>query len=355
MFDITSQKEAQQAIKANEGSYRELFNTVKQAIYIQDKRGRFLDINDGAVKMYGYQKEYFVGKTPLILSAPNMNNMENLAKMTERAFAGEPQEFEFWGQRSNGQVFPKIVNLNKGTYFGQDVLIAVAQDITERKQAEKILERQLMELTTLHATSMAGTQSNTEDEIIEQTIQITASIFTEICGVLLLNEKRNMLIPHPSCIGPKTENWRIGYPITDGITGRAVMSGRAIRVGNISSDPQYIEVASGIKSELCVPFWVQDHIIGVFDVESERENAFDEKDERLLNTIPTGLGTAIEKLRLYKAEQAQNQREAAILDFNADRILLSGSKSGLAIHSWTTREGNTFLIQEQFNSWKKIG
>ncbi len=314
MFDITSQKEAQQAIKANEGSYRELFNTVKQAIYIQDKEGRFLDINDGAVKMYGYQKEYFVGKTPLILSAPNMNNMENLAKMTERAFAGEPQEFEFWGQRSNGQVFPKIVNLNKGTYFGQDVLIAVAQDITERKQAEKILERQLMELTTLHATSMAGTQSNTEDEIIEQTIQITASIFTEICGVLLLNEKRNMLIPHPSCIGPKTENWRVGYPITDGITGRAVMSGRAIRVGNISSDPKYIEVASGIKSELCVPFWVQDHIIGVFDVESERENAFDEKDERLLNTIAAGLGTAIEKLRLYKAEQAQNQREAAILD-----------------------------------------
>lgn len=59
---------------------------------------------------------------------------------------------------------------------------------------------------------------------------------------------------------------------------------------------------------------MQNHIIGVFDVESKRENAFDDKDERLLNTIAAGLGTAIEKLRLYKAEQAQSQREAAILD-----------------------------------------
>ena len=89
---------------------------------------------------------------------------------------GEPQDFEFWGIRGNGQVFPKIVSLSKGTYFGQDVIIAVAQDITERKQAEEILDRQLKELTVLHSTSVAGTQSNSEDEIIEQVTRITASI-----------------------------------------------------------------------------------------------------------------------------------------------------------------------------------
>ncbi len=314
MFDISAQKEAQEAIKANEGSYRGLFNSVTQAIYIQDKDGHFLDVNNGAVKMYGYPQEFFIGKTPEVLSAPGKNDLNALKKMTERAFMGETQEFEFWGIRSNGQIFPKIVTLNKGTYFGQDVIIAVSQDITERKQAEEILERQLIELTILHAASIAGTQSATEDEIIEQTIKISASIFTEVCGVLLLNDKGDELIPHPSSIGPNVDNWQAGYDITEGITGRAVTSGRAVRVGNISNDPKYIEIAHGIKSELCVPFWVQDHIIGVFDIESKQENAFDEKDERLLNTIAAGLGTAIEKLRLFKAEQARGQREAAILD-----------------------------------------
>jgi PAS domain S-box-containing protein len=314
MLDITAQKEAQETIKVNEGSYRGLFNSVTQAIYIQDKEGRFLNVNDGVVKMYDYQREYFIGKTPEFLSAPGKNDLSNLIKLTERAFMGEPQEFEFWGIRRNGQVFPKIVNLNKGTYFGQDVIIAVAQDVTERKMAEEVLERQLKELTVLHATSVAGTQSSTEDEIIEKVTKITASIFQEVCGILLLNEHGDLLIPHFSCIGAVAENWQNSYPITKGVTGRAVTSGRTIRIGLTTEEPEYIKVLDGIQSELCVPFWVNNHIIGVFDVESKKQNAFDEKDERLLNTIAAGLGTAIEKLRLFKAEQAQSRREAAILN-----------------------------------------
>jgi PAS domain S-box-containing protein len=314
MLDITAQKEAQESIKANESSYRGLFNSVTQAIYIQDKDGRFLDVNAGAEKMYQYPREFFIGKKPDAISAPGKNDLNNLIKITKRAFMGEPQEFEFWGIRKNGQIFPKIVSLNKGTYFGQDVIIAVAQDITERKQAEEILDRQVKELTVLHATSVAGTQSNSQDEIIERVTQITASIFTEVCGILLLNDQGNILTPHSSCIGPNIKNWQNGYPITHGITGRAVTSGRAIRIGDVTKELEYIEITTGIKSELCVPFRVNDHIIGVFDVESKRENAFDEKDERLLNTIAGGLGTAIEKLRLFKTEQAQSQREAAILD-----------------------------------------
>ena len=42
--------------------------------------------------------------------------------------------------RSNGEVFPKDVRLFKGNYFGQDVVIAVAQDITERKHSEEEMQ-----------------------------------------------------------------------------------------------------------------------------------------------------------------------------------------------------------------------
>lgn len=314
LLDITAQKEAQEAIRNTEGSYRGLFNSVTQAIYIQDKEGRFLNVNDGAVKMYDYPREFFIGKSPDIISAPGKNDLDLLGKFIERAFAGEPQTFEFWGRRRNGQIFPKTVTLNKGTYFGQDVLIAVAEDITERKQAEAALERQLKELMVLNATSMAATQSNNEDELIERVTRITSSIFNEVCGVLLLDDKGEYLLPHYSNIGPVVDGWEQGFPITRGITGRSVQMARAIRVGNITNDPKYIQVAGGILSELCVPFYVNDSVIGVFDVESSRENAFDEKDERLLNTIAAGLGTAIQKMRLLDSEKIQRRREAAILE-----------------------------------------
>lgn len=197
----------------------------------------------------------------------------------------------------------KIITLNKGTYFGQDVIIAIAQDITVRKQAEILLERQLKELTILRATTMAGTQSNSENDIIEQVTRITASIYTDVCGILLLNEQGTMLTPHPSYVGADISKWKNGYPITGGITGRAVRTGTFICINDITQDPDYIEILSSIKSEICTPFRVNERIIGVFNVESKQINAFDEQDERLLNTIAGGLGTAIEKLRLTRAEQ----------------------------------------------------
>ncbi len=158
------------------------------------------------------------------------------------------------------------------------------------KQAEEILERQLRALTVLHAASLAGTQSNTEDEIIKRVTEITASIYTEVCGVLLLNDKGSILTPHASCIGPNIDSWQNGYPITEGITGRAVMTGRSVRSNDVTKDLDYLEIASGIRSELCVPFWVHNRILGVLDVESKQTNAFDEEDERLLNTIARRVG-----------------------------------------------------------------
>src|SRR5690606_10050683 len=135
-------KNHEEALLNSEISYRGLFNAMRDAIYVQDQDGRFLDVNDGVVQMYGYPREYFVGKTPEDLSAPGKNDLKKLLKMFQDAFNGEPQQFEFWGLRSNGDVFPKEVQLYKGAYFGSNVVFALAQDITVRKQSEEALQKQ---------------------------------------------------------------------------------------------------------------------------------------------------------------------------------------------------------------------
>ena len=136
----------------NENSYRELFNNVADAIYIQDEEGTFVDVNAGAVKMYGYPREILIGKSPLFVSAPGKNDLEQIAKMIKLAFDGEPQQFEFWGLHANGEIFPKEVRIVNGTYFGKKISIAMAHDITQRKQDEIALqesERRFRELIEL--------------------------------------------------------------------------------------------------------------------------------------------------------------------------------------------------------------
>jgi PAS domain S-box-containing protein len=126
-------------LHALEHSYRGLFDTVTEAIYVQDAEGRFLDVNRAVLAMYGYTREEMIGQTPAMLADPERVDVEATLAAVRKAYAGEPQRFEWWARRKNGERFAKEVTITRGTYFGQDVLIAVARETTEQKRAEERL------------------------------------------------------------------------------------------------------------------------------------------------------------------------------------------------------------------------
>jgi PAS domain S-box-containing protein len=144
--DITEKKLREKKLKEIEISYKDLFDSVSEAIYLHDKNGVFKDVNTGAVQMYGYNKEDFIGKTPAFLSAKGKNDLKIVNSYIKKAFNGETQIFTFWGRRKNGQVFPKEVILNRGLYRGKPVIIAAARDISERYENENKLKRYAEEL-----------------------------------------------------------------------------------------------------------------------------------------------------------------------------------------------------------------
>ncbi|MEN8223020.1 MAG: PAS domain S-box protein, partial [Acidobacteriota bacterium] len=150
--DISERKAAEKKLEESEESYRELFNKAIDSIYIQDMNGVFIDVNQGAVDKYGYPKEFFIGKTPEILSAPGMNDMDMVVECIQNALKGKPQQFEFWGIKKNGDIFPKIVRVSKGKFFGKDVIIAFSIDISERKKNEE--EKKILELQIQHSQKL---------------------------------------------------------------------------------------------------------------------------------------------------------------------------------------------------------
>jgi PAS domain S-box-containing protein/putative nucleotidyltransferase with HDIG domain len=314
--DISERKLAESALKDSEISYQGLFNRVSEAIYIQDREGHFLDVNEGAVKMYGYPREYLIGKTPADVSAPEKNDLKKIKEMFRKAFKDQPQQFEFWGKRSNGEIFPKDIRLYKGIYFGQDVVIALAQDITQRKLAEEALQRQLKELTVLHAVSMTATQVSSVDQLIEQVTRIIGNaVYVDDFGVALFDQASQVLRPHPSYHGETFEAMAT-IPLSEGIMGYVASSGEPYCTSDVRNDEHYLNTVPETLSELCVPIKVGKKLIGVINAESRQLNFFKEDDERLLNTIAGTLATAIEKLHLFDAEHVRRQeaetlREAA--------------------------------------------
>ncbi|HEX2080714.1 MAG TPA: PAS domain S-box protein [Longimicrobium sp.] len=137
--DITDRTQAEAALRASEESYRGLFDNLTELVYIQDLEGRFLNVNEAVVRAYGYEREELLGQTPAILMDPARVDMDDTMARFARAVAGEPQRFEWWGRRKDGSVFPKEIVLARSTYFGQDAVIAVGRDITDRVEAEQAL------------------------------------------------------------------------------------------------------------------------------------------------------------------------------------------------------------------------
>lgn len=134
--DITARKAAEKALRESEDSYRGLFHSVAEAIFILDEQGCFLDVNRGAESMYGYSQGEFLGCALERVEAPDQNDRMQLADHFRRALTGETHKLEFWGRRKNGQVFPCEASLNRGRHFGRDVIIVVARDVTEHKDLE---------------------------------------------------------------------------------------------------------------------------------------------------------------------------------------------------------------------------
>ncbi|MDX9712625.1 MAG: PAS domain S-box protein [Ignavibacteriaceae bacterium] len=147
--DITQKLKSEERLRLSESSYRSIIDSITESIYIQDENGVFVDVNEGAVAMYGYDKQTLIGKTPEFVSAPNRNDLAANRITVNKAFAGEKQQLEFWGKRKNGEEFLKDVRLYPGTYFNKKVVIAVASDITERKKSEKLLQESEEKYRTL--------------------------------------------------------------------------------------------------------------------------------------------------------------------------------------------------------------
>jgi PAS domain S-box-containing protein len=305
--DITERKQAEDLLRESEKSYRGLFNSVAEAIFIQDHDGRFLDVNEGAVKMYGHPRQAFIGKTLEFLSAQGKNNLDVVKKAIHRAFAGRPQEFEFWGWRKNGEIFPEDVRVYQGTYFGQDVVITLSVDITERKKAEQSLQRQLKELTILHKVTTNIIHATSTDELVQLvTHEVGETFYPDNFGFLFLDESQSALRPHPSYQGI-TENVPQTVPLDGCISGAVMLSGKPLRLGDVSQSSTYLMVTSGIRSELCIPIKIGERSIGVINAESRQPDFFTPEDERLLLTIAGQLAIAMEQIRLFEAEKRRRQ------------------------------------------------
>jgi len=122
---------AQVELFKSEETFRSIYNTSTEAIFIQNIDGIFIDVNQGAVNIFGYSKDEFIGKTFEFIGASGFNDYDEIREKIAEAYKGTPQIIKFFGLKKDGSVITKLISLSKGMYFGQKVVLAFSTDITE--------------------------------------------------------------------------------------------------------------------------------------------------------------------------------------------------------------------------------
>src|SRR5262252_4141485 len=93
----------------------------------------------------------------------------------------------------------------------------------------------------------------------------------------------------------------------EGITGTAAARREPVLVGDVRSDPRYLNSVDAVRTELAVPMTARGKLVGVIDLQSTRVNAWTEYDRALMRLIAARVGIAIDNARLYRRVQLQNR------------------------------------------------
>jgi PAS domain S-box-containing protein len=146
LHDITDRKQAETTLEQTEALFQTLLNLLPDAVVLidpNDAEGSWpiLECNEAACRMNGYTREELLGHSVDILNGTTGTQAERAAYIKQLREAGS-LKYETVHVRKGGAAFPVEVSTTLLEVGGQERVIGIDRDITERKDAEaKILQQ----------------------------------------------------------------------------------------------------------------------------------------------------------------------------------------------------------------------
>ncbi|MCF6178552.1 MAG: GAF domain-containing protein [Geopsychrobacter sp.] len=166
------------------------------------------------------------------------------------------------------------------------------------------------------------------DELLHRILQVSRDVFGfENAIIRLLDTEREVLLTAAS-YGYAADAVDYEIALGEGVMGTVAKTAEALIVGDLNTT-DYVRGISNARSELAVPMLVKERLIGVFNVESPRPDAFAASDIEPLMALAGQAAVAIENARLYSDLRKAAEDNRSLNQLNL-RILES---AGLGIYT----------------------
>ena len=271
--DVTERKQMEASLAQSEQRYRILYETMPSMNFTLDEQGNVLSVNQFGVEQLGFGEEELLGRPVVGLFHPDdqpgiVSGLQECLETPDQLHQWEKRKVRKDGSVVWVQEYVRAIADNEG--LGK--LLVTCYDITERKQAEEKIRRQVNFLTSLKDI----------DRVIISSFDLRLSLRNLVAQAVALLEAdaADILLPNPvmhtleygAGIGfytgtVQTSSVRFG----ESYAGRAAVERRIVQVPDLRLDPDTLFKHGFLKDEQFVSYYgvpliVKGKVIGVMEV-----------------------------------------------------------------------------------------
>ena len=283
-----------------------VLDTMGALVVLLDTAGRIVYCNPACERVTGHTLTEVKGQDLWELLLIPEEREEVRSVLNELLQTASPNQHEnYWRGKDGSLHLISWSNTVHREANGQaKYVIGIGIEITAFRQAQENLEDLNSRIILLHETAHRLEEVEREEEVYRLTIHAAEEILGfPVCTLDILEGDK--FIPKATSTGLPPGASRAMSLSEQTLETKTYRAGRTYVLGRTDEDPSAQPTRPEFRSVISAPIGK----FGVFQVVSERENAFSQQDVRLLELLLGHTTQAIERLRLQ-----QQLREQALLD-----------------------------------------
>jgi sigma-B regulation protein RsbU (phosphoserine phosphatase) len=241
----------------------------------------------------------------LILNKPE--DLKKYEDRIDRRFGFEKRSSVSVPLLRGGEVIGALEAINKedGNFTGGDVemLTDLAEQVAiavDNSRLYERVQREVREKELLYEVGKRISSSLDLEEVLDLILDCLGEVVAFDAGGIYVVDPDMHEIASLAITGydPGMED-RVQLKFGDGIVGWVTKNGEPALVDDVSKDSRYISARDSTSSEIVVPLFADDKIIGVVNLESDEPGAFSRDDLELIKAFGSQAAVSLERAKLH--------------------------------------------------------
>ena len=139
--DVSEQKRIEQRLLKSEKGYRDLFNSITDLIYTQDFDGRFITVNRGMCKVFGYERDEFIGRPASDFMKREMRPFFNSEYLEQIKTKGRQEGITSYFAKNGDKIYIDYRSSLVEPDHGAPYISGTGRDVTEQVLSRREIKR----------------------------------------------------------------------------------------------------------------------------------------------------------------------------------------------------------------------